>query len=296
MSGAQTLALKRKEKLHSNHELVGLGAANVGSALSGGFPVTGSLSRSAVNFAAGANTQLASLITAALLAWPWCADRLAGAAAAAGAGRDHHRRRARHAGTGTPCAPPGATTAPTRWPGGDLAGGVLLLGVEAGVVIGVALSMGALIWRASRPHIAVLGRIAGTEHFRNIERYPAETRSRRAAAARRCRPVLRQRRGGQRAHRGRAGTPSRHAPPGAGAVGGERDRYLGAVRAGGLNAKLAGAAIGLHLAEVKGPVMDRLRAAATERQAFPEHRQRLRPFTYCQGCCMNVQNFNIQAI
>jgi SulP family sulfate permease len=53
--------------------------------------------------------------------------------------------------------------------------GVLVLGVEAGVVIGVALSMGTLIWRASRPHIAVLGRIAGTEHFRNIERYPAET-------------------------------------------------------------------------------------------------------------------------
>jgi SulP family sulfate permease len=49
------------------------------------------------------------------------------------------------------------------------------MGVEAGVVIGVVLSMGTLIWRASRPHIAVLGRIAGTEHFRNIERYPAQT-------------------------------------------------------------------------------------------------------------------------
>ncbi|WP_313177954.1 SulP family inorganic anion transporter, partial [Massilia sp.] len=68
MSGAQTLALKRAEKLHSNKELIGLGAANLGSALTGGFPVTGSISRSAVNFAAGANTQLASLITAALLA------------------------------------------------------------------------------------------------------------------------------------------------------------------------------------------------------------------------------------
>lgn len=68
MSGAQTLALKRGEKLGSNRELVGLGAANIGSALSGGFPVTGSISRSAVNFAAGANTQLASIITAALLA------------------------------------------------------------------------------------------------------------------------------------------------------------------------------------------------------------------------------------
>jgi SulP family sulfate permease len=68
MSGAQTLALKRAEKLQSNYELIGLGAANIGSALTGGFPVTGSMSRSAVNFAAGANTQLASLITAALLA------------------------------------------------------------------------------------------------------------------------------------------------------------------------------------------------------------------------------------
>nr|WP_308602202.1 SulP family inorganic anion transporter [Massilia sp. Dwa41.01b] len=68
MSGAQALALKRAEKLHSNYELLGLGAANLGSALSGGFPVTGSISRSAVNFAAGANTQLASLITAGLLA------------------------------------------------------------------------------------------------------------------------------------------------------------------------------------------------------------------------------------
>jgi MFS superfamily sulfate permease-like transporter len=54
--------------------------------------------------------------------------------------------------------------------------GVVLLGVEAGVLVGVALSMGTLIWRASRPHIAVLGRIAGSEHFRNIERYPAQTR------------------------------------------------------------------------------------------------------------------------
>jgi SulP family sulfate permease len=68
MSAAQSLAQKRNEKLVSNHELIGLGAANVASALSGGFPVTGSLSRSAVNFAAGANTPLASLITAALLA------------------------------------------------------------------------------------------------------------------------------------------------------------------------------------------------------------------------------------
>jgi SulP family sulfate permease len=175
MSGAQALALKRTEKLHSNCELIGLGAANIGSALTGGFPVTGSISRSAVNFAAGANTQLASLISAALLALALVAP------------------------TGWLALLPLPTLAATiivavlgmldlstlrvawRYDRADAlallatAGGVLALGVEAGVLVGVALSMGALIWRASRPHIAVLGRITGTEHFRNIERYPAQT-------------------------------------------------------------------------------------------------------------------------
>lgn len=176
MSGAQALALKRGgEKLASNRELVGLGAANVGSALSGGFPVTGSISRSAVNVAAGANTQLASMITAALLALALVAP------------------------TGWLALLPLPTLAATiivavlgmldwstlrtawRYDRADAlallatAGGVLVLGVEAGVLVGVALSMGALIWRASRPHIAVLGRIHGTEHFRNVDRYSAET-------------------------------------------------------------------------------------------------------------------------
>ena len=53
--------------------------------------------------------------------------------------------------------------------------GVLLLGVESGVIIGVMLSLGSLIWRASRPHIAVLGRIPRSAHFRNIKRHTAQT-------------------------------------------------------------------------------------------------------------------------
>ena len=53
--------------------------------------------------------------------------------------------------------------------------GVLLVVVESGVMLGVAISLGSLIWRASRPHIAVLGRIAGSEHFRNIQRHNAQT-------------------------------------------------------------------------------------------------------------------------
>jgi SulP family sulfate permease len=175
MSAAQALALKRQEKLQSNLELAGLGLANIGSALTGGFPVTGSMSRSAVNFSAGANTPLASIISAVLLAVAlvapngWLALLPLPALAAT-----------------IIVAVLGMLDLATlriawRFDRGDAlalvatAAGVLALGVEAGVVIGVVLSMGTLIWRASRPHIAVLGRIAGTEHFRNIERHAAGT-------------------------------------------------------------------------------------------------------------------------
>ncbi len=259
MSAAQSLALKRNEKLVSNHELIGLGAANVASALSGGLPVTGSLSRSAVNFAAGAHTPLASLITAALLAGALLAP------------------------TGWLALLPLPTLAATiivavlglleldilrtawRYDRGDVlawgatCAGVLALGVQAGVVIGVALSMGTLIWRASRPHIAVLGRIAGSEHFRNIERYPAETQPDllvlridanlffgnveavqiRVEEELRCHPS------------------ARHLVLVMTAVSSIDTTALFALRE--LNLSLKRRGIGMHLAEVKGPVMDRLR-------------------------------------
>jgi len=259
MSGAQTLALKRAEKLHSNYELIGLGAANVGSALTGGFPVTGSISRSAVNFAAGANTQLASLITASLLALALCVPTgwlallplpaLAATIIVAVLGMFD------------------TSTLRTAWryDRADAlaliatAAGVLALGVEAGVVVGVALSMGALIWRASRPHIAVLGRIPGTEHFRNVDRYTADTapgllllrvdaglffgnveavneRIEDEIAARPC---------------------TRHLVLVLSAVNAIDTSALFAL--GELNAMLRTRGIGLHLSEVKGPVMDRLK-------------------------------------
>ena len=53
--------------------------------------------------------------------------------------------------------------------------GVVLFGVEAGISIGIGLSLATLIWRASRPHIAVVGRMPGTEHFRNVKRYETQT-------------------------------------------------------------------------------------------------------------------------
>ena len=259
MSGAQALALKRAEKLHSDRELIGLGAANLGSALSGGFPVTGSISRSAVNFTAGANTQLASLITAALLALAlvaptgWLAlmplPTLAATIIVAVLGMLD------------------TTTLRTAWrfDRADAAalvataGGVLVLGVEAGVVIGVALSMGALIWRASRPHIAVLGRIPGTEHFRNIARYAADTA-----------PGLLMLRVDAGLFFGNVEAVNARIEDELAARPATRDLVLvlSAVNEvdtsalfalTGLNAMLKTRGVALHLAEVKGPVMDRLK-------------------------------------
>lgn len=259
MSAAQSLALKRNEKLVSNHELIGLGAANVASALTGGFPVTGSLSRSAVNFAAGANTPLASLITAALLACALLAPTgwlsllplpvLAATIIVAVLG----------------LLELGILRTAWQYDRGDVLAwgatclGVLVLGVEAGVVVGVALSMGTLIWRASRPHIAVLGRIAGTEHFRNIERYPAETQpellvlridanlffGNMEAVAERIECEL------------ATHASARHLVLVMTAVSSIDTSALYAMSE--LNQSLKRRGIGLHLAEVKGPVLDRLR-------------------------------------
>jgi len=262
MSGAQTLALKRSEQLRSNHELIALGAANIGAALSGGFPVTGSLSRSAVNFAAGANTPLASVITAVLLALALVAP------------------------TGWLALLPLPVLAATiivavlgmldlvtlrtawRYDRADAlallatAGGVLGLGVEAGVIVGLMLSMGAIIWRASRPHIAVLGRIAGTEHFRNIKRYPGGTaptvlllRIDAGLFFANVEPVR------QRIEEELASHPAtRDLVLVLSAVNAiDTSALFGLIE---LNTMLKGRGIGLHLAEVKGPVMDRLKDSA----------------------------------
>ena len=174
-SAAQSLAQKRGERIATNRELLGLGAANLASALSGGLPVTGSISRSAVNYSAGANTPLASVISAALVVLilvvptSWVSllplPALAATIILAVLGmidlttlRDAWRYDRGDAGALL------ATVA-----------GVLLLGVEEGVILGVVLSLATLIWRTSRPHIAVIGRIPGSEHFRNVERHDVET-------------------------------------------------------------------------------------------------------------------------
>lgn len=175
VSVAQSLAIKRGQRIDPNAELRGLGAGNLASALSGGFPVTGGFARSVVNFAAGAQTPMAGVISAGLMSLVLLGltglfERLPLAVLAAtivvavlglvDLATPHH---AWHYDRADALA----------WAGTAL--GVLGLGVEAGIGIGVALSAGTFLWRASRPHIAVLGRLPGTEHFRNEQRFQVET-------------------------------------------------------------------------------------------------------------------------
>ena len=174
-SAAQSLAHRRGERIVSNRELLGLGAANLASGVSGGFAVTGSISRSAVNYAAGANTPLASVVSAGLIVlallvpttWiSWLPlPALAATIILAVLGMiDLATLQVAWRHDRSDAAALLATTA-----------GVLLLGVEQGVILGVVLSLATVIWRASRPHIAVIGRIPGSEHFRNVERHQVET-------------------------------------------------------------------------------------------------------------------------
>ena len=175
VSVAQSLALKRQQRIQPNRELLGLGAANVASALSGGFPVTGGFARSVVNFSAGANTPLAGVVSAMLMA----------VVIAALTGLFHYLPHAVLAATIIVAVVSLVDVQTLReawrydkadaWSLLATAGGVIAWGVEVGILMGVGLSLGTLVWRSSHPHIAVVGRVPGTEHFRNIARHPVAT-------------------------------------------------------------------------------------------------------------------------
>ena len=175
VSVAQSLALKRQQKINPNRELLGLGAANIASAVSGGYPVTGGFARSVVNFAAGANTPLAGVISAVLMA----------IVIASMTGIFYNLPQAVLSATIIVAVTSliDIKTIKETWHY-DRADslsllaslfGVVILGVEAGVILGVALSLAALVWRSSHPHIAIVGRVPGTEHFRNIKRHNVDT-------------------------------------------------------------------------------------------------------------------------
>ncbi|MBS8242164.1 STAS domain-containing protein [Marinobacter lipolyticus] len=175
VSVGQTLAAKRRQRIDPDQELIGLGAANLGAGFSGGMPVTGGFSRSVVNFDVGAQTPaagaytavgiaLATLVLTPAIAWLPTATLAATIIVAVASLIDFPAlvRTWRYSRTDF---------------GAMLATIVLTLlhSVEAGIMAGVGLSIGLFLFRTSRPHSAVVGRVPGTEHFRNIQRHKVET-------------------------------------------------------------------------------------------------------------------------
>ncbi|MFN5100840.1 MAG: SulP family inorganic anion transporter [Burkholderiaceae bacterium] len=171
VSVGQTLAAKRRQRIEPDQELVALGGSNLSAAFTGGFPVTGGFARSVVNFEAGAVTPAAGIYTAIgiTLASLFLTPAL--------------------------FYLPQATLAATiivavlslvdfeilkstwRFSKLDFIAvattllGTLLIGVETGLVMGVVTSLALFLFRASRPHIATVGLVPGTEHFRNVQRH-----------------------------------------------------------------------------------------------------------------------------
>jgi SulP family sulfate permease len=175
ISVGKTLGAKRREKVKPNQELIGLGAANIASGVSGGFPVTGGFSRSVVNFDAGAVTQLAGVMTAigimiaSLVLTPVLfflpkATLAATIIVAVTTLIDFSILKKTWSFSRSDFYAVLATIIVT-----------LLFGVEVGVASGVGLSILLHLSRTSRPHVAEVGLIEGTEHFRNVKRYEVKT-------------------------------------------------------------------------------------------------------------------------
>jgi SulP family sulfate permease len=175
ISVGKALASKRRRKLDANRELIALGAANVSAAFTGGFPVTGGFSRSVVNFTAGANTGLASLITAGLVAltvtflmplFYFLPQAILAAIILVAVAKllDFSVLRQAWAYNRADAASLLITFA-----------AVLILGIETGLLVGVGTALVLYLWRTSQPHIAVVGRVGQTEHFRNVLRHHVQT-------------------------------------------------------------------------------------------------------------------------
>jgi sulfate permease, SulP family len=175
VSVAQTLAAKRRQRIVPDQELTALGVSNIAAALSGGYPVTGGFARSVVNFDAGAETPLAGALTAigilvatvfltplfrflpqAVLAATIIVAVLSLVDIAA-IKRTYDYATADFAAMAVTIL------------------AVLGLGVEAGITAGVSLSLVLFLWRTSRPHMAVVGQVPGTEHYRNVDRHDVLT-------------------------------------------------------------------------------------------------------------------------
>ncbi|MBE7366027.1 SulP family inorganic anion transporter [Ramlibacter pallidus] len=262
VSVGHTLAARRRERIEPDQELVALGASNLSAAVTGGFPVTGGFARSVVNADAGARTPFAGVLTAAgiagasLLLTPALfhlpqATLAATIVVAVLSLVDLKMLRDTWAYSRADFVAATATMAAT-----------LLAGVEQGLVAGIAVSLGLHLYRTSRPHIAVVGLVPGTEHFRNVLRHDVRVSPRVLglrvdeslyfANARALEDAV---------NREVASRPElRHVVLQCTAVNDIDASALESLEA--VMERLQAGGIALHLSEVKGPVMDRLRKTA----------------------------------
>jgi SulP family sulfate permease len=172
---AKVVANLRSEKIDPNQELIALGFANFATAISGGMPVAGGFSRTMVNFAAGARTQIAMVIAAIILsvavlfftAWFQNIPKAALAVIILVAV--------------IPLVKFKSIIHTWQYDRGDGIAelvtliSVLILGIEEGITLGIFLTFASYLRKASHPHIAVVGRLPNTKHFRNIKRHNVET-------------------------------------------------------------------------------------------------------------------------
>jgi sulfate permease, SulP family len=170
---AKVFAQRHRYTIKPNRELVALGACTVAAGLSNGYPVSGSFSRTAVNAASGARTQLAGVLSGGVVALtlvvltplfrPLPHAVLASVVIMAVAGLVDVRE-ARRLWT---------VKRSDFWLLALAFAGTLVFGVERGLGISVVASLAVVLRQTTRPHIAVLGRIPGTTQFRNVERSPS---------------------------------------------------------------------------------------------------------------------------
>lgn len=168
---AKAIANKKGYKVDANQELIALGGANIGGAFFQSFPVTGGFSRTAVNDQSGANTTLASMITAVLIGltvifltplFYYLPNAVLAAIIMVAVAGLFDCKEMKHL---------------WKTDKRDLAMllitfvSTLALGIEEGIAVGVLLSLVLVIYSTTRPHSAELGRLGDTKNYRNIDRY-----------------------------------------------------------------------------------------------------------------------------
>ncbi|MEM8554576.1 MAG: sulfate permease [Pseudomonadota bacterium] len=258
VSVAQTLAAKRRQRIDPDQELIGLGTANLGAAFTGGYPVTGGFSRSIVNFDAGAATPAAGAFTAVGLA----------IAAVALTPLVYFLPKATLAATIIVAVLSLVDLSILKETWGyakadfiAVSATILLtlgLGVEVGVASGVGISILLHLYQTARPHVAEVGLVPGTQHFRNINRHDVQTvpslvtlrvdESLYFVNARFMEDLIQK--------RVTEGCAIKDVVLMFSAVN-EVD-YSALESLESINRRLCDLGVGLHLSEVKGPVMDRL--------------------------------------